>query len=345
MTTISDIAASTRAAAQYRDAALVFAVFAVGFAVRLYGIDFKPYWFDEIITLNRASLPVDELIRNSFIHNHSPLYFLILSPLTRLGDSETLLRLPSVLFGALACPIAAMIAARIGGRAAGAATGLLVALSPAMVMFSQEARSYALVTLLIAVALHCLTRLALDPQRAALPLRSPGAARGAWATYAFATVAAANTEGVALFWLVAGFIATLAMARQRGAGGGLLRNSLTVHGVVAILCVPCYLALALIVTARRPLLEALSWIPTLTPARFAADIGAVFLFQPPAPMAAPAIASGFPLLGVVIAVGAALGVHLLRRRHAILAALSLTAAIVPVALLAIAAFHSYWVLR
>ncbi|MGH6982358.1 MAG: glycosyltransferase family 39 protein, partial [Stellaceae bacterium] len=275
---------ASRGERRYRDAALALAILALALAVRFYGLGSKPFWYDEILTINRASLPFLDLLYDSFVHNHSPLYFLIVSPLTGFND-EAMLRLPSALFGALACPLVAASAARIGGRASGAMAGLLMALSPTMVTYSQEARCYALLTLIVAVALYGLIRLALDTDAAALPFRHPGAARIAWATYLVATVAAVNTHAIAVFWGIAGFIATLAMVRRGGARRqGLIRNSVIVHVVAAILCAPCCLAFFLIITAQRPFLEAISWVPPLTFAQFSHDVASLFLFQVSSPI-------------------------------------------------------------
>jgi len=338
-------AALRRNMMRYRYAALALTIFAVAFAVRLYALGAKPYWLDETATVIRASLSLPDMIQSSLNSNHSPLYFMVVAPLTRIGGGEATLRLPSALFGALACPVAGAIAARIGGRAAGAMTGLMMALSPALVAYGQEARSYALVTLLVAVSLYGLVRLSLDLPAAARPFGDPLAPRGAWITYGAVAAAALNVEGTALVWPLAGFVATLAMAWRRGAvGRGLIRNSIVVHGAVVLLALPCYGAIAAVAAAAdRPLMMALSWIPPLNFADVVRDVVGLFFFQIDDPINNRLIMGAVPPLGIAVASLAALGAWQLSRRHAAsLIALGFATLTLPVLLVALAPIDTYW---
>ena len=101
----------------------------------------------------RASIPDGE--------SNPPLFYVLEWGWTRVfGDGEAGLRSLSALAGLLTVPVAYAIgAARAGGVArAGLAAAALVAVNPLLVWFSQEARSYALATLLSAVALLLILR-------------------------------------------------------------------------------------------------------------------------------------------------------------------------------------------
>ena len=46
--------------------------------LRLHGLADKPLWYDEILSLNRARLPLADLIIDALKHKHYPTYFLLL---------------------------------------------------------------------------------------------------------------------------------------------------------------------------------------------------------------------------------------------------------------------------
>jgi hypothetical protein len=50
---------------------------ALALVLRLYGLSDKPLWYDEIVTLNRANLPLAELVIDALKHKHYPTYFLL----------------------------------------------------------------------------------------------------------------------------------------------------------------------------------------------------------------------------------------------------------------------------
>ena len=68
------------------------------------------------------------------------------------------LRLPSVLAVTAAAALVALTARRLGTVPAGFAAGMLFAMTPGVVRYAQEARSYALATSLIVLATYALVR-------------------------------------------------------------------------------------------------------------------------------------------------------------------------------------------
>ncbi len=87
-----------------------FGVFVLALLPRLIGLGSRPFWLDEVFTLNRASLKPGALVLDSFQNHHMPSFFLMLSPFTHLEHPEFWLRLPSALFGAAAVMLVFMIA-------------------------------------------------------------------------------------------------------------------------------------------------------------------------------------------------------------------------------------------
>ncbi len=133
----------------------MIALTAAGALVRFASLDAQSFWYDEALT--------HELVNDSFrgmldgVLGHEaqpPPYFVLAWFWIRIfGDGEVGLRSLSALLGTLTVPLAYEAARMVGGRRVALAAGLLTALSPALVWYSQEARAYALVTFLSALAL------------------------------------------------------------------------------------------------------------------------------------------------------------------------------------------------
>lgn len=140
----------------------------LAFILRLLGAN-QSFWLDEGSSIVFARLPIPSLftaIQNDF---HPPLFYLLLHywlPLA--GKSETLIRLPAIIFGVLTVPALyflvklfhfkekmplAMIAA------------FLLALNPFHVYYSQELRMYSLNTFLTVLSWLCLKKWLVDKQK------------------------------------------------------------------------------------------------------------------------------------------------------------------------------------
>lgn len=118
-------------------------------------------WFDEAATWDLVRRPFGEMLRRiPDGESNPPLFYALEWGWTRVfGDGEAGLRSLSALAGLLTVPVAYAIGRRAAGTPrAGLAAAALVAVNPLLVWFSQEARSYALATLLSAVALLLLVR-------------------------------------------------------------------------------------------------------------------------------------------------------------------------------------------
>lgn len=142
----------------------------LAFALRTYRLDLQSLWYDEGVTAEIVRWDWGALIRWTAQDIQPPLYYLVVSGWGKLLQalaptveaiqtpipqrwggawSEWSLRYPSVLMGCLTVPILAALATGLSGkRLAGAIAGLLTALHPLFFYYSQEARMYALLTVL-----------------------------------------------------------------------------------------------------------------------------------------------------------------------------------------------------
>jgi uncharacterized membrane protein len=143
-----------------RDAWALLAICAVAAAVRYYGLSARDLWLDEAYSLRFSAVPLGAFLRTiAHADQHPPLYYLVLKAAVAVaGQSETVLRLPSLLCSVLTVPAIYLLARRGGGRSAATCAALLFAFSAVHVRYAQEARMYALQVCAISWSLFGLLR-------------------------------------------------------------------------------------------------------------------------------------------------------------------------------------------
>ncbi|MFI7070393.1 glycosyltransferase family 39 protein [Micromonospora sediminicola] len=172
--------------------------------ITLVGIGHAQPWRDELATWSAATRPLPDLLRLTRVIDAAtgPYYALMHGWTALVGTSPTALRLPSALAVAAAAALTARLGARLVGDRAGLLAGLLFAVLPATSRYGQEARPYALATLLAVLA----TLLLVDA------LRRP--TWGRWAGYALAVAALALVHLIALTLLAAHAVVVLLTAAR-----------------------------------------------------------------------------------------------------------------------------------
>ncbi len=127
-------------------------ILAAALGMRLWGIGAQSLWHDEVLTTLSATAPfphvLDSVERNE---NKPPLYFIVMNLWVRgAGLSETALRLPSARLGVAAVGVMFLIGRDMfDDRRVGLIGGLLLAFSRYHIAYSQEARTYSLMFLLM----------------------------------------------------------------------------------------------------------------------------------------------------------------------------------------------------
>ena len=256
-------------------------VILVALVLGLIRLGAQPLSFDEQFTRDTATLSwsgIWEAARDT----EAPhlVYYALLKPwLAVFGTSDWALRLPSVLFGALAAGATALLGRRLFGELAGLAAGLALAASSYFVSWSQAARGYTLAVLLATVATYAFVR-ACEERSTAW-----------WAIWA-ASLAAAGWVSVFAFSVAAAHLVAFLLFRPR--------PSLRVPALAACAALAAFLPqLVLVVSGDNGQLD---WIPTPTPrhvavgmwdwasrnpiAALAGAIGVVQLFREAVPRAA-----------------------------------------------------------
>lgn len=144
---------------------LFIAILAVAFAIRLMGLS-KGIWLDEYVTIFVASQGnlIDVLRMVRHVDTHPPLYHLLLSVWSYIGNDEPFLRLLSITISmaALALMIRWM---RQYANLAALLAGLFFATMPILLRYSQEIRGYGLLIFATVLTFFFATMISKQPQR------------------------------------------------------------------------------------------------------------------------------------------------------------------------------------
>lgn len=179
-------------------------------AVTATGLGSAQLWRDELATWSAATRSPGELARlaGTIDAATGPYYLLMHFWTVVFGDSPIALRAPAVLAMTVAAGLLAVLGARLVDRRAGLFAGLLFAVLPGTSRYGQEARPYALATMLAVLATLLLV----------IALRRPTWAR--WAGYAAAVAALGLVHLIALTLLAAhALVVLLAWWRGPAAAG------------------------------------------------------------------------------------------------------------------------------
>lgn len=123
---------------------LVF-ILILGSVLRFYGLENQSLWHDELSTYNvvNSNNIFDVIHKGVHFESKIPGYFVILYFFTKyLGDSESILRLPSAISGVLSILVMFLLGSRLFSYREGLIASALVAALWCPVHYSQEARPY-----------------------------------------------------------------------------------------------------------------------------------------------------------------------------------------------------------
>lgn len=156
---------------------LVAILTGLGLALRLYGREALPYWWDELLAVWIADSNVATIFRTLAAPAAPasdftpPLFYLILHAWQGVfGTGEGAARVLTAAFSALTIPAVYALGRRLAGLWAGLGAAFLLAVSPMALFYAQQVRSYALLALLALLFLLAAERAREKRTRAALGL-------------------------------------------------------------------------------------------------------------------------------------------------------------------------------
>lgn len=217
----------------------------IGLALRLANITKSSIWHDEGYSAMLISEPVMDIIARTARDVHPPLYYIAQHYWSGLfGVSELGLRSFSVAVGILTIPAVYFLAKRLFAHESLARTAaLFTACAPFLVRYSQEARMYALVALLLILATYCLVR-ALQDRTA-----------GWWVAYSALIAASLYTHYYTVFIIAAHWLYMMAQTRK---GEGLRLKPWWLANLGAVALFAIWLPAAY---AQFTRVQAAFWIP------------------------------------------------------------------------------------
>ncbi len=125
-------------------------LFCISLALRGLSIGASMLWYDETLTAYFAQLPLPTMMKAIAGDVHPPLWYLIEWGVVHVfGHSEIALRAPAALFGAGAVVTLYALVNQLAGEGAARWSSSLMAVMPGQLYYSQEARMYSLLTLLV----------------------------------------------------------------------------------------------------------------------------------------------------------------------------------------------------
>ncbi len=174
------------------------AVGCVSFVLGAITLGTKALWFDEAFNAQRIKQSWGDLFNVIGSTEMSQGVYVVglKTWVTLTPNSEIWLRIPSVVFAALAAALLVPLGARLFDRRVGIIAGVLLATNALVVRHAQEARTYALVTLAVVVATILFVRAIDDPRRRTWLLYAVGAAAAVYCHFFAAFVIVAHLVSV-----------------------------------------------------------------------------------------------------------------------------------------------------
>lgn len=126
----------------------------IGALLRGHGLPLPAVWYDEAYSIELTRLPLIQLVRAKYIHFNPPLWEIVLWPFARISEHPVMVRLPSLLasVGALYVFWLIMDELEFSGNQRLFAS-VLGGILPGHFLIAQDARVYALLTLLYMVSI------------------------------------------------------------------------------------------------------------------------------------------------------------------------------------------------
>ncbi len=190
---------------------LLVAVTVVGAALRFATLTSQSYWFDEAQAAHELHLSFGAMLSSWSVNEPNPPLFFVVGWLwaQMFGTGEAGLRSLSALAGTAAIPITYLCARELVSRRAALVAAALVAVSPFMIWYSQEAREYMLLAALCGGSLLFFAR----------AWREPTARNVGW--WALLSALALLTQYFAAFLVAAMAIGLLYRSRSRAVVTGV----------------------------------------------------------------------------------------------------------------------------
>lgn len=143
---------------------LLILIITAGFLLRLYRLPYESVWYDEAFSVHSSQQSLKHIL--NLRDTSPPFYYILLHFVIKaIGISEFNVRLLSVFIGTITIYLLYVLGKKLFGINAGIFAALILALSPLHHYYSQEARSYALLFLLVLTSMYFYLLLCEKPKK------------------------------------------------------------------------------------------------------------------------------------------------------------------------------------
>lgn len=132
----------------------IIVLFLLGLLLRAYCLGLRSFWYDEAVVLLEAQKNLIALFHINSEGIHPPLYRLIMHFWLYLGQSEGVIRIPSLIFSSISIIVGYKIVKLIFNKRVALYTALFITVSPFHIYYAQEVKSYSLFFLLSLASLY-----------------------------------------------------------------------------------------------------------------------------------------------------------------------------------------------
>jgi uncharacterized membrane protein len=178
------------------------AITVIAALLRILFLSENGFWHDEILSVQRAQMNDEDFGNLIWGFPNMAFYYWLLHHWIALGDSEFAVRMLSVVAGVAAVIATYFLGARLFGPRVGVISAALLAINAFHIQYSQEARSYSVVVLLLILSALFLVRSIQRPYW------------GNWMVYAVLTILSVFTHYFGALVLVAHGVSLLFLPRQ-----------------------------------------------------------------------------------------------------------------------------------
>ena len=190
--------------------------------LRIFLLGRQSLWWDEAASAHLAGLNWPHLWDALWTsgEGNMALYYAILHVWTALGGSEFALRLPSVFFATATIAVFYVFGARLSGTRTGLLAALLLAVNVYHIRYSQEARSYTLLVLLVTLSsMFFVSGIQRPTQRA-------------WTAYVITTTLAVYAHFFGVLVLAAHWISTQFIRRRDVPWGAFVKSTCVIGALL-----------------------------------------------------------------------------------------------------------------
>ncbi len=192
--------------------------------LRIYRLGYESLTLDEMASINVAKKSIGEIV--SIRSNNPPLYYLILHFMINLfGDSEFSIRFPSVIFGSISIYLIYSIGKNIFDKNVGILSAFILSISIFHILFSQTARFYSLLVLLVLLSNYYFIKILEDSD--------PKKDKKNTLRYMISTLLMIYTHGYGLLYLIFQNIYYLLFKKNIS-----IRYWLKVQGIIILFFIP-----------------------------------------------------------------------------------------------------------